>query len=58
MKKFEVISPFIDFDDRVVDIGDVIEVDEGREEALRRARVIGTQPLVDDSKKKTTKRSD
>lgn len=58
MKKFEVISPFIDFDDRVVDIGTVIEVDEGREEALKKAHVIGTQPIVEDNKKKTTKRSD
>ncbi|MCY9758968.1 hypothetical protein M5X06_28090 [Paenibacillus alvei] len=58
MKKFEVISPFLDFDDQTIEIGAIIEIDESRETALKKACVIGEHPIKDESKKKTTKRSD
>lgn len=59
MKKFEVTLPFFDLDDQMIEVGTVIELDESREEALRKAQVIGKHPIKGDSKKekKTTKRS-
>lgn len=60
MKKFEVISSFLDRDDQVIESGAVIELPEHREEALRNARVIGNHALNEDRKKEkqTTKRGD
>lgn len=58
MKKFEVISPFLDFDDQTIEIGAVIELDDNREAVLKKACVIGEHPIKDESKKKTTKRSE
>ncbi|EHQ63672.1 hypothetical protein PDENDC454_04374 [Paenibacillus dendritiformis C454] len=62
MKKFEVISPYLDKDNQVIESGAIIELDEVSEAVFRKAYLIGACPVETNGEnkkeKKVTKRSE